>query len=117
MTIEWFDAKNVALDILIKVAAAGKLITYRDLCNKLRRAKAIDMHHRSPKLCLFLDEMNQHELLEGRPLISAVVVHQGNKKPGNGFEALCRRLKQNPDHAFQRGRAYEYWRNHPWSAK
>jgi hypothetical protein len=32
-----------------------------------------------------LDEINRHEHLEGRPLISVVVVHKGTMDPGPGF--------------------------------
>jgi hypothetical protein len=32
-----------------------------------------------------LDEINRHEHLEGRPLISVIVVHKGTTDPGPGF--------------------------------
>jgi hypothetical protein len=35
-----------------------------------------------------LDEINRHEVLEGRPMISVVVVHKGTADPGPGF-LLC----------------------------
>jgi len=32
-----------------------------------------------------LDEINRHEHLEGRPMLSVVVVHKGTTDPGPGF--------------------------------
>ena len=32
-----------------------------------------------------LDEINRHENLEGRPLISVIVVHKGTTQPGDMF--------------------------------
>jgi hypothetical protein len=63
-----------------------------------------------------LDEINRHEHLEGRPLISVVVVHKGTTDPGQGF-LLCAqdlgRFKPGDDKkAFveaERDRVYRSW--------
>jgi hypothetical protein len=39
-----------------------------------------------------LDEINRHEHLEGRPLISVIVVRKGTSDPGPGFMASAEEL-------------------------
>lgn len=43
---------------------------------------------------LLLDEINRHEHLEGRPLLSAIVVHKGTTEPGDMFFGLAEALKR-----------------------
>jgi hypothetical protein len=44
-----------------------------------------------------LDEINRHEHLEGRPLISVIVVHKGTTDPGDGFVLCAKGLKRFQD--------------------
>jgi hypothetical protein len=39
-----------------------------------------------------LDEINRHEHLEGRPMLSVIVVHKGTPDPGPGFIACAEDL-------------------------
>jgi len=41
-----------------------------------------------------LDEINRHEHLEGRPLLSVIVVHKGTTEPGDMFFACAEDLKR-----------------------
>jgi hypothetical protein len=67
-----------------------------------------------------LDEINRHEHLEGRPLISVIVVRKGTDTPGDMFFPLAEelgRLSPEDDRAVfvedERNRVFNTWAGHP----
>ena len=42
------------------------------------------------RIAAILDEISRHEHANGRPLLSAVVVHKGDGTPGDGFFKMAR---------------------------
>ncbi len=64
-----------------------------------------------------LGEISRYEHMHGRPMLSAVVVHKNNNKPGSGFFDLAQELgiyDGLDDDAFfikELKRVYDYWRN------
>ena len=71
---------------------------------------------RSPRLFEALDAVSTFEHRNGRPLLSAVVVHGTDKKPGGGFYKMAKRNGvQEPDEdnetffVAELGRAHDYW--------
>jgi len=66
-----------------------------------------------------LGAISAHEHEAGRPLLSAIVVHQVDGRPGQGFFILARQLGllqpgQDDEDFWQTEvrRVHEYWRNH-----
>ncbi|MFH1703730.1 MAG: hypothetical protein ABIB41_09965 [Nitrospirota bacterium] len=64
-----------------------------------------------------LGEISRYENAHGRPMLSAVVVHRNNNKPGKGFFELARELGvydgiDNDDFFIRElNRVHEYWGN------
>ncbi len=63
-----------------------------------------------------LDEINRHEHIEGRPMLSILVVHKGTTDPGPGFIACAEDLglfrKGDDQKAFveaERARVFRTW--------
>ena len=91
--------------ILIAVAKVGRTISYKALGRKL------GIHWRGYTMRHLLGEISLAEHKAGRPLLSAVVVHTHNRKPGPGFiHGLCDRLTGvTLDWKYQLGRVHGYW--------
>jgi len=75
------------------------------------------MHWRDSKVGPFLGEISAAEHKAGRPLLTAVIIHKGNKIPGDGFYKLCKylgvagaRLSKKQCVAYELGRVHEYWK-------
>jgi hypothetical protein len=78
-------------DRLIQLAREGRLTTYSDiaLLAGLSMAKDDDRDQMSA----LLGEILRHEVAQGRPLLTAIVVHKGNdNNPGEGFFAISSEL-------------------------
>lgn len=95
---------------LIWVAQRRETIAYAAV------AKIVDLHVRSPALYRILDDINRYEHEAGRPLLTAVVVRQGDSTPGDGFFALATRLRLHRagdnDRRYwlaERDRVYAHW--------
>ena len=71
---------------LIEVAKHKGTISYSDV------ARIADLHVRDPTLFRILDDISTHEHKAGRPLLTAVVIRQDKRMPGDGFFKLARRL-------------------------
>jgi hypothetical protein len=72
------------------VARAGTTITYGEIA-PLADLDMLNPAHRN-EIRRILDEISTHEHQLKHPLLSAVVVHQQDHMPGQGFFALAREL-------------------------
>jgi hypothetical protein len=70
-------------DTLIRAARAGELVYYSELAKLL----SIDMDnpHFGVQVGRVLDEINQDEVADGRPMLSAIVVSKDTMLPGKGL--------------------------------
>lgn len=87
--LAWSKAKQEAIAILKQRAKSGDPITYSDFVNQLR---AVRMDAHDPRLAHFLGEISSEEHEAGRPLITALIVHKHDMRPGKGFFELARSL-------------------------
>lgn len=85
----WERAKNEGLEILRKRAAKREPISYSEFCDKLGTI-AFDPH--DTRLAHFLGQISTEEDEQGRPLITALVVHKHDGQPGDGFFNLAESL-------------------------
>lgn len=75
---------------LVRVARNADLTTYADIAPMA----GLDMGnpaHRN-EMARLLGEISTYEHQQGRPLLSAVVVHRAGRTPGQGFFKLAREL-------------------------
>jgi len=102
---------------LREVARQGELIYYGVIAPLV----GLDMREEwdRAEIGRILGAISTHEHEEGRPLLSAVVVHQVDGKPGKGFFALAAHLgvmapDQDKEAFWQEEvrRVHDYWRNH-----
>jgi len=108
-------------DCLVHVAQAGKTISYRDLADSF----GLDMQDRQDRLEIIriLSDICCKESVEGRPLLSAVVVMREIGYPERGFFVLARELCANPGcddrsyYDYELKRVHEYWKMHIPAAK
>lgn len=102
-------------NLLIEAARGGRTMTYA------QAASAIGLDVRraadSNELQRLLRVISEREHKDGRPLLSAVCVMAGIKRPGQGFFDLARQLGVMPagedNRAFFEGelqKVYVYWR-------
>jgi hypothetical protein len=76
---------------LIQLARAGRLTTYSDIAHLAGLSMADDSDR--DKMSALLGEILRHEAAQGRPFITASVVHKGNdNNPGEGFFAISSEL-------------------------
>ena len=82
---EWKEKVIKAYPELIKVARERRLITYGELgLGKL----GISPDWLYPKIGWIVGGCSEHEWLEGRPLISSLVISADTGRPGKGFWGL-----------------------------
>lgn len=80
---------------LIRLAMTSKTITYRELAQDIGLpTQGLRMAQRLGQI---LDHINKYEHAHGRPLITALVVHAGNRIPGEGFFKSARELGKSID--------------------
>ena len=92
-----------------------------EVAKSRRTASYSELRPEAPQtLATPLDEINTHEHQEGRPLLSAVVVHKdGDGMPGVGFFTIAWELKQylgGDPHQFwtqELERVWDYWTTNP----
>jgi len=79
---------------LQEVARAKKLIAYSELNEELKLGLDFDKPEDRGKIGEWLDEILEHEIESGRPMLSAVVVREEEDRsygaPGEGFYQLAR---------------------------
>jgi hypothetical protein len=76
---------------LLELARAGRLTTYSDIAPLAGLLMDSDVDR--DKISQLLGEILRHEVSEGRPLLTAIVVHRGNdNNPGEGFFAIATEL-------------------------
>jgi hypothetical protein len=101
-------------DRLIRAAQGGELVYYSELAKLL----GIDMDnpHFGVQVGRVLDEINQDEVADGRPMLSAIVVSKDTMLPGKGFftlgQQLRRTLRDNDEISCalrEMKRIHEYW--------
>lgn len=88
--VETWDATVDEIhDLLVPVAHRRETIPYGDVVARLsavtREPDSSAFHH-------MLGDVSSRTFDEGAPLLSAVVVHKGDGRPGGGFAKLARRL-------------------------
>lgn len=79
-------------DRMIKAAKAKDIIYYSEI-GDLMNLSMDNPNHRD-ELAHILGEISTTEHHEGRPLLSAVVVHKENHRPGKVFFQLAKDLKK-----------------------
>lgn len=88
--------REMIRDKLIEAAKKQKVVYYAEV-GELLNFSMDNPHHRK-ELGRILGEISTDEHQEGRPPLSAIVVHKENHLPGEGFFKLARELgKQKPD--------------------
>jgi hypothetical protein len=88
--------KEQIRDMLIKAAENRKVVHYAEV-GRLLNFSMDNPSHRV-ELGSILGEISTEEHENGRPLLSAVVVHKEDHLPGEGFFNLAKELgKQRPD--------------------
>jgi hypothetical protein len=101
-------------EALKQAAIQGKPLNYADIAP----LAGLDMNradHRN-QIAEILDEISTHEHTEGRPLLSAIVVHAEDSMPGGGFFKMARRLgvfktgSQSDFHTEELVRVYNTWK-------
>lgn len=76
---------------LLELARAGQLTTYSDIAPLAGLSMSSDVDRDS--ISELLGEILRHEVAQGRPLLTAIVVHRGNdNKPGEGFFSIATEL-------------------------
>ncbi len=86
---------RVVYERLQEVARNQSLTAYEDVAALAN----LDMHfaHDRDEISRILDEISTFEHSQGRPLLSAIVVHKERENfgiPGKGFFTMARRLKR-----------------------
>lgn len=105
---------------LIEIAKSNKLVHYQelsDLCNL--DFKMHDNPQDRLEIGRIIGEISEFENINGRPLLSAIVISDLAKGPGNGFYELAENLKlysgsndQNKKYLFwaeELKKVYNYW--------
>lgn len=101
---------------LIDVARSGRYTTYAEIAP----LAGLDMPLQADRTEIgrILGEISTFEHSQGRPLLSAVVIHSDNNMPGEGFFRLARQLNLHTgtdDLQFfiqELRKVHEYWHPH-----
>lgn len=75
---------------LCEVARRSRVIGYREAAPLVDLDMAKPGHRR--RMYIMLEQISRHEHAQGRPLLSAVVIHLNRNTPGNGFFTLAAEL-------------------------
>ncbi len=107
---------------LKEVARDKKLIAYSELNEALKLGLDFDRPEDRGKIGEWLDEILEHEIESGRPMLSAVVVREEEDRsygaPGEGFYQLARErdiFRGDNKYIFwvsELSRVYNYWSSH-----
>ncbi|MEZ8741089.1 hypothetical protein AB6E21_13725 [Photobacterium swingsii] len=86
----WNEAKSEAKNYLIQVARNRKTASYSNLVSNI---EAISFQPHDFELFTMLGELGAEEAINGRGIITALVVHKnGDMQPGKGFYELADEL-------------------------
>ena len=85
---EFRDLVVSAYPLLIGAAKKERLITYGEVGRKI--GLFIGSEYFQLKIGFVVGACSEYEAIEGRPLISAIVVNSNTKYPGQGFWGLSR---------------------------
>ena len=85
----WTRAKEEARSILVSYAQRKTPLSYSELCDKMT---IINFDPHDSRLAHFLGQISTREHEEGRPLLTALVVHKHDFSPGKGFFKLAQSL-------------------------
>ena len=107
----WWEAFDQCRAILIEWARSHKQVrTYKELTDRIDAIPWPDgpHTHEGSQVGWLLGQVSAREWVEGRPLLSALVIASETKTPGDGFYRLAVELKElapnpSPD------RKLEYW--------
>jgi hypothetical protein len=88
---DWEAAKSEAVAILRERAKrrTSQTISYSDLVDQM---KAIKLEPRDVRLAHMLGEISSEEDAAGRGMLTVLVVHKGDVRPGDGFFELAQSL-------------------------
>jgi len=121
-TGEWQNAQAWLARHLHDVARRQAKTTYGDICNAMSAAGGISLEPNSTALAGLLGQLNILEQEQGRPLISAIVVHKTDDwLPGVGFWNIAREIGIDPGRTENQrlefwvnefGRCHAYWGSH-----
>jgi len=76
---------------LVELARARQLTTYSDIAPLA--GLSMDVEQDRERISQLLGEIAIHEASEGRPMLTAIVVHRGSdNNPGEGFFAITTQL-------------------------
>lgn len=129
---EFSELVKKAYPLLIGAAKRGIIITYGEVGGKIGLYVGSDLFRL--KIGFIVGACSDHESIQGRPLVSAIVVNETTRYPGKGFWGLSRipvhlRKKTGywaiePDDfmtpemavfwASEVKRVYEYWKDKVW---
>ena len=80
----------------------------------------MDNPHFAVQVGRVLDQVNEDEVADGKPMLSAIVVSRGTMLPGSGFFKLGQQLRRTePDDdeisfaVREMKRTHEYWSSQP----
>lgn len=80
---------------LIELARLKQTWTYSQLNHQLQLHLNFDSPHDRELIGSWLGEISMHEYEQGRPLLSALVIHKGkDREQGDGFYKLCQEIYQ-----------------------
>lgn len=83
---------NRLYHVLIEVAEHQDLISYSACCQQARLPLEMENPYDRQQLAILLARISEYEVDNGRPMLSAVVVHQGKNDPGKGFYTFASEL-------------------------
>jgi hypothetical protein len=88
---QWQRAKAEATAILRERAASrsNQTISYSEL---VERIKAVTLEPHDTRLAHMLGEISSEDDAAGRGMLTVLVVHKGDVRPGDGFFELARSL-------------------------
>ena len=85
----WANAKEEARRVLSDIAVTSKLIEYGELT---KRIQSIRFEPRGDDFRRFLGQLSRESDATGLGMITAIVVHKEDQRPGNGFFTLAKEL-------------------------
>jgi|SRR5581483_386411 len=88
----WNRAKDEARQLLARTAKRAGLIEYGELAKEIRTI-TFDPHGNDFRH--FLGQLSSEADFAGEAMITALVVHKHDQRPGNGFFVLAKRLGRN----------------------
>lgn len=86
---QWDAAVREAQSAMAERARKGGTMTYSQLVGQIQ---SLHLEPHDPRLFHLLGQISSEEDAAGRGLLTAVVVHAGDRQPGEGFFTLARSL-------------------------